>query len=125
MELTGRAKKDFEKWLEHPTANLSGRCSWIGDVDSCQFNIWTIEYFYQLPESMRYGVYVDWFDSVGINVDVFTDLWAMYDPADEISFVISVEIESKDLGGLSNESTRAEARTKAIEKAKEIYNERH
>ena len=85
MKLTDKCKVDFEKWsiknygLEYDVINL-------------------------LKDSMKYGVYVDYFDSVDkeIAYEILNDEFEYY--ADK-------------------ELTLEEARTKAIEKANEIRNE--
>lgn len=92
MKLTGKAKEDFEKW-------------YIKSYDS----VMTITAFYNLPFAMQWGVYVDFFDSKGIEIMLdkdFRDCWV---------FVI-------DATEYGNFSTRAEARKEAIETANEIYN---
>jgi hypothetical protein len=60
--LTGKAKNEFEKWLEKTnfeecpiSEDYSFQPDYIGD-------------FERLPFSMQYGVYVDFFDSVGITI---------------------------------------------------------
>ena len=83
MELTGKCKEDFEKW-------------WVNDweIHNKSVGELTLTAWYKLPDSMKYGVFIDYFDSVGLSITI--------DP----------------LG----ETTRPEARTSAIEKANEIYN---
>jgi len=63
-----------------------------------------LELFNELPNSLKYGVYVDYFDSVDkeIAYEILNDEFEYY--ADK-------------------ELTLEEARTKAIEKANEIRNE--
>ena len=51
MELEGKAKEDFEEYL------------YDNDI---------IMGWYSLTESMQYGVYVDWFDSVGYELIINT-----------------------------------------------------
>ena len=105
MKLTGKCKVDFEayrlKELRHTECELRGSCC----------TIW--EY---LDDSMRYGVYVDFFDSVGIRISI-RNIGASY------WYVINYP----NLLGLkdrheSKYKERPEARTTAIEKANEIYN---
>ena len=103
MKLTGKCKADFEKWLckEHNYTDDEG-IPYAND-------------FYELPNSMQYGVYVDYFDSVGIIIEITTDhkkiptFW--------------VDINNKQVDDIEL-NTRQESRTKAIEKANEIYNEK-
>ena len=119
MKLTGKCKEDFNEWLEKPTneSEQEGRCSWIGEEDSSRFNIWTTNYFYQLPQSMQYGVYVDFFESVDVGIDTKFCGYLKYDYSikDKISHVLL--FTEYDWS-----TTRQEARTKAIKKANEIYN---
>jgi len=58
MELTGKCKEDFEKWILK---------LWCVDVS---LHDYFIEEFDREWESKKYGVYVDFFDSVGIEINV-------------------------------------------------------
>ena len=51
MILTGKAKEDFEKWLDSDEDNLCG-------LD-----------LFQLNETCINALIIDWFDSVGIYID--------------------------------------------------------
>lgn len=69
---------------------------------------------------MQYGVYVDFFDSVGILV-------SDGNIGDRFIFAIEYEVEpvddlTRDTIISQSYNTRTEARRKAIEKASEIYN---
>ena len=99
MKLTGKCKEDFEKWrlLNHKYTE--------SEVSGAAATIW--EY---LDESMQYGVYVDFFDSVGIMISILTNV-----DENELFF----RIDGYHMGRFD---TRQEARTAAIEKANEIYN---
>jgi hypothetical protein len=56
MKLTGKCKEDFEKWF-------------LTTPDSVKYN--PLHFFYEdLSEAMKYGVYVDFFDSVEIYIDI-------------------------------------------------------
>ena len=109
MKLTDKAKVDFEKWLikqKLSTHVLRTDYNW-NDI-GFHNGMTLIEL---LPQSMKYGVYVDWFDSVGVDIDVFRS------NASDKLFYWNVEGEiSQPL------KTRQEARTEAIRKANEIYN---
>ena len=100
MKLTGKCKEAFEKWL-------------------CDNNtpLWRVRNEEWITDSMMYSVYVDFFDSVGIQVsnrpyfDTFE--WR----------VDMIDHEKKKVNSNSDAvPTRPEARTKAIEKANEICN---
>ena len=89
MELTGKAKEQFISFVEQ---------------------IYSYEDFVKLPDPMKWGVYVDFFDSVGVYVYVQ-------------SFGRQVEWRAiVDYFDLECTDTRQEARTAAIEKANEIVN---
>ena len=105
MKLTGKCKSDFEKWLEKTHQVLI--------TDECLNHL----FFDELTDSMQYGVYVDFFDSVGIFCEDrrYTDVnmaWVVKYP--------NFDGIQDRFDGLTK--TRQEARTKAIEKANEIYN---
>ena len=108
--LVGQAKKDFEKWVSKNVKHYT--------VKKPKFGVKTMEFefnseFYVLPPSMQYGVIVDWFDSVGIDI---------YFHCDE-TLIIFDNGEPVDLPFIQYE-TRHQARQEAINKAVEIYNER-
>jgi hypothetical protein len=103
MKLTGKCKEDFEKWFLKDI-----------DIDEDEFfnNDTVLLIFYEESESMKYGVYVDFFDSVGIYIDV-TNI-------DSCNTLFACVINDKLPKFYF--SSRQEARTQAIEKANEIYN---
>ena len=105
MILTDKCKADFEKWYDD--LNLK----YYSDIKGILSSINT---FYSLPFSMQYGVYVDFFDSVGIDLDVFLL---------RNRFCIMIINKGDEVcSELSKYRTRHEARGKAIKKANEIYN---
>lgn len=119
MELTGKCKEEFEMWFM--SSKMWGLVvftvsSYYHSEDEIDFD----DVFNKLPDSAKYGVYIDYFDSVGI----------VYDSAvvrDSLNTVNTYEYTlktSKDLLILSQDcfDTRHEARTAAIEKANEIFN---
>jgi hypothetical protein len=115
MKLTGKCKEDFEEWVGNQPYSISH------DVGERQMNIVPLaDMIEQLPKSMQYGVLVDFFDSVGVEIDIDIDSKFRYEVA-EINFYIYTELQTYD-GYDNHYSTRQEARTKAIEKANEIYN---
>lgn len=100
MELTGKTKIEFEEWY------LS-----IKHFDSLTvFESGKINQFNNLPENMKYGVYEDYFDSVGIDIDEILE-GCLY-----LSFIYE-----NGEGDMSHH--RPIARTAAIEKANDIRNE--
>jgi len=105
MNLTGQAKEEFEKWL-------------FGSLtfDYCEdYNEW----FRLTDLSMQYGVLVDWFDSVGIYIDV-------HKVFNLKEYRWWIEDDSLMLEDFQSEAfnSRPQARAKAIEKANEIFNNR-
>ena len=108
MILTDKCKKDFERWYRDNDFEFCiGYPNGLDDTDMC-------EDFYDLPLSYQYGVYVDFFDSVGIDLDVFLL---------RNRFCIMVINKGDEVcSELSKYRTRHEARGEAIKKANEIYN---
>ena len=104
MELTGKCKEEFNKWLPHSievlTLGLDGR-------------------FETFPEAMKYSVYVDFFDEESkyrLNLNT-TDT----------SFYWKLKIIGGDKGvmgfsGFTN--TREQSRIEIINKANDLYNGR-
>lgn len=84
--LTGKCKEDFEKYIRL-------------DYELTKYGYRTIK---KLPLAMQYGVLVDFFDSVGIDINDEKDRWVV------------------NYSGELCES-RQEAREQAIKKANEIY----
>jgi len=102
MELTGKAKEQFEEYFY----SLKDR----------YFN--SVEMFYKASDSMKWGVYVDFFDSVGVYIEVGKGF-----DIQNYHFVIDDTIIYHECD-LYKYDTRQEARTAAIEKANEIVNKR-
>ena len=99
MILTGKCKEEFEKWLL--SAYKEGE-----EKNKAK----ALSLFVRSPNSMKYGVYVDFFDSVGIYIIISRDSgWYDVDIAGEWT-------------STTTQDNRTEARTLAIEKANEIYN---
>lgn len=94
--LTEKCKTDFENWYDK--------------VINISFNAIYIKYFYEISESMQYGVYVDFFDS---ETKFYIDI---YQVGKQYAFDIG-----KD--GVLIYNTLNEARTEAIKQANKIYNE--
>jgi hypothetical protein len=110
MNLTGKCKVEFEEWYYVTQSNND----WV----------WELDEFYDLPESMKFGVFVDFFDSVGLELVVHKF---------KGRYVASIYVEREYLKShLDDEeikcnkkgyTTRLIARTEAIIKANEIRNE--
>lgn len=103
--MKGQAKKDFEKWYtdNYPTDNYGADIYSILSEQEYEFS--------DYPFSMQFGVIVEWFDSVGIVIEIELDK--------DFGFFACVNQSSRDL---SYTDTRHQARQKAIDKAVEIYN---
>ena len=96
MELTGKASKDFEKYVTELEV-----APYISMLDS-------------IPKCYLYSLMVDFFDSVEIKIfiqEAFTYYFRCYFSYDNIPYWIHEKF-----------NTRQEATKKAIEKANEIYN---
>lgn len=112
--LTGKCKENFEKWYRE----CQNRKEDIPSLKSA------MPWFYSLDFSMQYGVYVDFFDSVGIYLELtkFYDNWEC-EIWTQKEDVMSIIFDSSTIGNSGKRKNRNEARTKAIEKANEIYNQ--
>ena len=100
MELTGKCKEDFNKWY----------CDIFSKEEDIHDDGNSVLY---MPKSMRFGVYVDFFDNVEDNEEVrllpkISRGWKCY----------YTEIK----GNMCKYNSRQEARIKAIEEANELYN---
>jgi len=111
MKLTGKCKDDFEKWVEKQKFSI------LHDVGERQMNIVPLgDMFEQLHDSMQYGVMVDFFDSVGIEIEITRDI----DWEDKVILGWVYYIENYENNKWYD--SRQEAREQAITKANEIYN---
>lgn len=94
-------KTDFDAWL----------LDWSTEA-GCENPI-TMRSLYSdfggLPKSMQWGVRVDFFDSVGIYIDIY------YEESDTFYFRINEKLNIKWY------ESRKEARKKALEQAEKIY----
>jgi hypothetical protein len=108
MELTGKAKEQFEKWY-----NIEYNKEQYNGVEFPH-----LDDFNDSPLIMKWGVYVDFFDSVGINVDV------EYLGDDSFGFSFTTTSHRLPCGGVSGFDSRPEARTEAIKKACEVLESR-
>lgn len=93
MELTGKCKEAFKSFVEQ---------------------IYCYEDFIKLPDPMKWGVLVDFFDSVGVDIEIsktpcVSVYYFMIDDSDDINCF----------------NTRQEARAAAIEQANKLFNEQN
>jgi len=106
MRLTGEAKEEFYKWLNHKSGLSQYKYTFSG-----------------LSPSMQWGVYQDWADSIGYLVEILVVPIENTLYRFEFDFTIynqNEQIEISELGC----KTRQEARNAAIEKLNEIVNEK-
>ena len=105
--LTGRCKEEFDKWY-------LDRYKDTGDFPR-------FENFIEYDFSMQYGVYVDFFDSVGIDINIFQTPMNCF----RLYIKVNGNVAYNPMREQNEEQTlkrRTEARTKAIEKANELFN---
>ena len=107
MELTGKCLQDFKQFC---LLNNSFRPDRDGDLYSEVFG----DYVFNMPKNMLYGVYEDYFDSVGVYIQIETRLFDHEHPV-----YIDFKRDYKRVGIYKK---RPEARDAAIEKANEIRN---
>lgn len=112
MKLEGKAKKDFIRYL---FTKVNYTILTIKDYGQLSFSeIWS-----NLPESCKYGLLVDFFDSKGI--ELLISKWS----SGHYSVGYLSKIAEYTLAGARNKFfDRREAREAAIKKAVEIYNNR-
>ena len=106
MTLTGKAKEEFEKWFANELERTEQKLTELGRVHVVD------EFYTRITESMQWGVYQDWADSLGHNIsaNIFGSS-GLFDY--EIDFIPSDEIRH----------TRQEARNAAVEKLNELIND--
>lgn len=111
MELTGKCKQDFEKWL----------ISFFREKRTDYNNLFTDESilrkFYRKTDVEKNALIIEFFDSV----EIYIDTW-YYD-----GFCWQVDCYLLEESAKYNEAknSRPEAQTEAIKKAIEIYNENY
>ena len=106
MKLTGKCKEDFKDWI----------CI---TVAKCSKNLCTFENFYRLNDAAKYGVLVDFFDSVGLRI-IIRNVGEPY----SYWYVIHRKKGLKDKQG-GDFISRPEVRTAAIQKANELHNNKN
>lgn len=109
MILKGKCEISFKEWYK----SLKLKIPYVINEDG-EKDYWDLEYnhvFKNLPDNMKYGVYEDFFDSVGIEID------------DIFAYEMYLENHYNE-GHPGPTYLRPLARTAAIEKANQIFNER-
>lgn len=102
--LTDKCGQEFEKWFRQKRATST-------------FRFWMLV---ETEKNIVTTVIVEWFDSIGITVDIMprmNDDKVVFEPN---TFCLKHDITTEDFVQFDN---RFEAKIKAIEKANEIYNE--
>mgnify|MGYP003640428115 CR=1 FL=1 len=107
--LEGKSKKDFRDYYIQ-TEGLQTKT-----IESQRLELLL---FYAMSESKQYGVLVDWFDSVGVDIELLIDYNIHTNILKGFFYDISENNCSKTF------KTRPQARQQAIKKANQIYNER-
>lgn len=120
--MKGKAKEDFEKWLKD--FHLFDMTTDIDEKERVELLLNDYTGFYSgLLFSMQYGVYVDWFDSVGIKL---IDDFDVNEKKFFFWYTTNVSRAKFLIYPFDTLVTffepRHEARTKSIKKACEIYN---
>ena len=69
MKLTGKCKEEFEKWFVVVFLKHSLNYYESTDKATKEYVRIDLKTFYTKNKSMQYGVYVDFFDSVGIYIN--------------------------------------------------------
>lgn len=121
--LTGKCKTDFEKWYKDKLS-LNEEYSLLSEKVKEIYVNCEYDYFDTRDLSMQYGVYVDFFDSVGIHIMVMTDSACL--ECDEpyyklFGYCFDIEYNTSRFQS-DTHHFRQEAREQAILKANEIYN---
>lgn len=116
MLLTGKAKQHFETWMKNNQGYIYPDTPLIKVRDDVFLNI---EF---TPESMQYGMYVEWFDSVGIYVKIQPNKSIVNNYTVEYISDIFTDKKVFDTREVGVYKTRNEAAKAAILKANEIYN---
>ncbi len=114
MKLTGKCKTDFEKWFL-----LSDFRESFSENANLELGEVITKAFYSFPHPMQYGVFVDFFDSVGTFISI--DPFLKDDDVLEFYWVF-VNDHFARTDSCEEYKTRHEAREQAINKANEIYN---
>ncbi len=115
MKLTYKTLESFENWY----IDLYWGGTWAFS-DAERLELYKSSIFNTLPESMKFGVYVDFFDSVGIYIEEKIDTDWDYE---RITYYHEIDCNEQLYGTMAHEyKTRSEARTAAVTKANELYN---
>ena len=110
MKLTKKSKEAFEKWF-YDNNNIKQSLRQFSDL--------TLTAFCNLPLSMQFGVYVDFFESVGLDVEAIR---RAYKRGEDYEWsVLDIEREEVVRSGFSD--SRLSAMESAVSSANDYYNE--
>ena len=112
MKLTGKAKEDFENWFPLQDYDMELKTDYSPNSPVLGFD--------ELHDSMKYVDYVDFADSVGIVIEIII---RKNNFGDITHFRPFINYDRR-LRDTKDFKTRPEARTAAVQKFNEIYNER-
>ena len=110
MKLTKKSKEAFEHWYNELPLKFHS------DIKGL---IYLASSFYRLPLSMQFGVYVDFFESVGLDVEAIR---RAYKRGEDYEWsVLSIEREEVVRSGFSD--SRLSAMESAVSSANDYFNE--
>ena len=110
MELTGKAKEAFEKWLDNYSQKHHQK-EWLDN------DLYLDEVY--LPDELMNALIIEWLDSVGIITEVIA---TYYDGWTFLPLVYDNFANKHDID--VDYDSRQQATEKAIERAVELFNER-
>ncbi len=121
----GKAKEQFEKWIMKSMNDTSYPSAYRSYID----------WLYDLPQSMQWGVIQDFADSLGIRLDVCAEYTLQIDynkflykihshKVVDLPYYPYKESQYEDLESCAGFPTRQEARNAAIKKLNELINEK-
>jgi hypothetical protein len=118
---TDKNKQQFEKWY-----NVKFRLDLISSINSNNYIVSTspsIDSFYKLPFEMQIGVYLAYYDSLGIIIDIEADL---YNDKNVFLYIWHInsffEWDCSSHNDIPPFKTRNEAYKEAFKKADELIN---
>ena len=106
MELTGKCLEEFKKWYIDIYLAMNG-------ISESRRNLYINRFYSINTDSEKHGVYEDYFDSVGVVVNIYSGIY------DHYNFYVCIDVRQEE----KIHKSRPLARTAAITKADEIRNE--
>ena len=118
--LTGKCKEAFEKWLSDSRKIAFGIANHNGEGGALYY---MADLFDGLDFSCQYGVIVDFFDSVGIKIEIQVRIEPTMQGSRFRFFRPELLYKGRFYNVGASFGERGKSRKAAIEKANEIYNE--